>query len=609
MKKWLQARCFHLTTVLCGAFLIICLATNLFFWFAVERKTHEIIAEQARNDLFTTTAEVSENLENLFQEYYDSLNLLASDNRIGLYLKYYDKRLQSTRITIEAMISSYVEVATAINRNILDVLIVNDSCLLNKRKREDIAPEFDHTQTVWYQSMAQTGQFGVWSQKLWFYRNSPLVNVNALVLGVPVYSYEGLQVGAVFFFLDEEAIQQVPLSSKPSENDEVYYIVTDDHEVVTTFLGDPDNTGLPEEFQPEQCYTLQELKNISSEDLRIQNDLWLRNDIINSSLTVIGHASLSGIHQTFEKLRQCNAVLIISVAIYGSIGFILLFLILNHYLQSYLNGLFEMEVINQQPKPTIFREANDLAQHYHQIAVKLQEETEKNYAYALEHSRIRLETLLSQLNPHFLFNALQFLQSEIKYGDRDRANYAVLSLSRLFRFTLNTNHYLSTVEEEVEFTKTYLSLYQQCYEQELNVTFDIDEGINQLVVPKFLLQPIAENAIKHGFSGVPYQGTITVLGKRLGNHVRFIIEDNGHGVSSAELQMLQRSLNTFTAEQPQHKIGLVNIYQRLKLLYGHDFTMEIASAECRFFRITICIPTKINELQKKSYELGEERIK
>lgn len=607
MKEWLQTHRFHLTTVLCGCFLFICLTTNLFLGIVVERKTHKIIAEQACSDLVSTTAEVSQNIENLFLEYYDSLNLLASDNRIKLYLKYYNTSLQSTRLTIEATISSYVEVATAFNRNILDVFIVNDDCILNKKKREDIAPQFDYTDTIWYQSMAETGQFGVWSQKLWFYQNSPLVNVDALVLGVPVLSYGGVQVGAIFFFLDKSAIQEVPLSSKPLENDEAYYIISDNNKIVTTFLKKDSSDNFPEKFEIEQCYTLDELQNISAEDLRMQNEIWLYNNIINGSLTVIGHASLSRMHAAFDALRQRNITLIVTVAICGSIGFIILFFILNYYLKQYLNGLFELEVISQQPKPTFFHETNDLAQHYHQIAVKLREVTEKNYAYALEHSQIRLETLLSQLNPHFLFNAFQFLQSEIKYGDRERANHAVLLLSQMFRFTMNTNNYLSTVSEEVEFTKNYLSLYQQCYEQELSVIFDIDKEIYQLIVPKFLLQPIAENAIKHGFSGVPYQGRITVSGKQLGNHIRFIIEDNGHGISLKDLSILQHSLDISATEQVDHKIGLANIYQRLKLLYGKEFSLKIESKECRFFRIIICLPTKVSKIHEKNIQLERSK--
>ena len=86
----------------------------------------------------------------------------------------------------------------------------------------------------------------------------------------------------------------------------------------------------------------------------------------------------------------------------------------------------------------LFQEADDLAQKFHHLVKDLRTATERNYTYELEHSRMRLDTLIAQINPHFLFNTLQFLQSEIMYGDRKRANGMLLSLSRLFRFSLDT---------------------------------------------------------------------------------------------------------------------------------------------------------------------------
>ena len=601
-RKKLQ---FRLAAVLCVLFGVTCVAMNISISAFVSNQAHTILISQARQDLYDASREAIDNLTDLFAGYEQSLNLLASNNRITMFLKYYQTLPQRTRLTMESSITTYIDEATAIQPDILDVVVVSDDLFVNRLTRGDIRDDFDYKQTEWYQEMTRTHTPALWPLRLDFYKNSPLIGARAIALGVPVFSYEGSYVGAIFFFLDQSAVSKVPIRNKPLSEGEAYYVATEEGDVIVSFNEDESSDRLPR--LPEgDSYTLEGLSGLSERQLLEQDSLWVRSPMLHGDLQVAGCVSLEGIHELFDTLRARTLLMVAVITALGCLFFFLLFVYFNRKLRRYLNYLFEMEATQSEPKQLVFREANTLTAHFHQLVRDLGEVTQKNYAYELEHNRIRLETLISQINPHFLFNALQFLQSEIMYGDRRKADQALMSLSSLFRFTLNTKGYLSTVQEEIEFTRSYLSLCQQCYAGELELEFDIQDDILPIIVPKFLIQPITENAIKHGFDSVPHHARIRIAGQRVGDQVCFVVEDNGHGLGEKALEELRRTLILGAQRDNGARIGLSNIYQRLYLLFGEDFAMDISSSENEFFRIAIRIPADSNLQRRMGFHPGQE---
>lgn len=179
-------------------------------------------------------------------------------------------------------------------------------------------------------------------------------------------------------------------------------------------------------------------------------------------------------------------------------------------------------------------------------------------------AQVRLQTLQSQLQPHFLFNALNTISAVI-YEDPEIADAMIARLSDFLRHSLASSDAQEvTLKEELDFLNLYLAIMRPRFETRLNVSFDIQSNVSDAIVPKLILQPLVENSIKHGAdprSGVVY---IDVRAMRENGSVLLEVKDGGPGL--------------LAHQQSNNGVGLSNTIERLRHLYGagHDFRLEDA---------------------------------
>jgi two-component system LytT family sensor kinase len=197
---------------------------------------------------------------------------------------------------------------------------------------------------------------------------------------------------------------------------------------------------------------------------------------------------------------------------------------------------------------TYYREAQDRAVAAAKLETKLVE--------------TQLQTLQSQLHPHFLFNTLHAI-SALMHSNVDQADRMLSRLAALLRMTLdNVGQQEVTLKEELDFLERYLEIEQTRFRDRLTVKFDVQPEALDALVPWMLLQPLVENSIKHGISPKPGPGTIEVLAH--GEHNRLVLEvrDDGVGLSQDALTALQSG------------IGLSTTRARLHHLFGRDYQFE-----------------------------------
>lgn len=204
--------------------------------------------------------------------------------------------------------------------------------------------------------------------------------------------------------------------------------------------------------------------------------------------------------------------------------------------------------------------------------------------------------LQTQLNPHFLFNTLNLaILKEVRETKSDTVVSTILGLlSKLLRISLDTNNYIVTVDEELEYTKTYLEILLIRYSRNFDVEYDIDEKTKNLETVKLSLQPIIENAFEHGVSYVTnvQRGLIRISSKHCGSYFTISVYNNGAPCDPTILQNLCHQLETETFPDDNH-IGLVNVNARIKLLFGEQYGCTITSDNTG----TICtlkLPTKLH---------------
>ena len=190
----------------------------------------------------------------------------------------------------------------------------------------------------------------------------------------------------------------------------------------------------------------------------------------------------------------------------------------------------------------------------------------------------RLEALTSQINPHFLFNTLNSVSSLIR-TDPNKARLMVLNLSRVLRRLLRKHENFSSLREELSFIEDYLSIEVARFGDKLRFERDVDPDTLEILVPSMLLQPLVENSIKHGLSSKVEGGTICIRARRSGDRLHLSVTDDGVGIPEARLANLL-----------EHGIGVSNVNERLKVLFGETYRMWIDSQPGRGTQIEIEIP-------------------
>jgi len=193
--------------------------------------------------------------------------------------------------------------------------------------------------------------------------------------------------------------------------------------------------------------------------------------------------------------------------------------------------------------------------------------------------RARMDALTSQINPHFLFNTLNTVTALIRVAP-DTARGVVLKLSNILRRLLRKHETFVPLREELSFIDDYLDIEVARFgEDSLDIVKEIDERTLETFIPSMLLQPIVENSLKHGLAPKLEGGRICLRTSNHGGRLHIEIEDNGVGISEEKMPHVY-----------VEGIGLSNVRERLRVLYGTDFNLEIESHEGKGTVIRIDVP-------------------
>jgi two-component system LytT family sensor kinase len=196
--------------------------------------------------------------------------------------------------------------------------------------------------------------------------------------------------------------------------------------------------------------------------------------------------------------------------------------------------------------------------------------------------KARMDALTSQINPHFLFNTLNTVSSLIRF-DPDMARGVVLKLSNILRRLLRKHETFVALREELEFIDDYLDIEVIRFGRDkLQIFKEIDPETLDTFVPSMFLQPMVENSIKHGLAPRLEGGQIHIRTHHRDGRLSIEIDDNGMGISPDRL-----------AEVYGGGIGISNVLERLRLLYGDQFKMDIRSQEGQGTQIHIEIPVLV----------------
>ncbi len=250
-------------------------------------------------------------------------------------------------------------------------------------------------------------------------------------------------------------------------------------------------------------------------------------------------------------------------------------------------------------------EAAVLDAHFTQMAVELNQQIHKTYAMQLQKEKFRLEVLQTQINPHFLYNALSTIAWLSDNHPRKEIREAVEDLEVFYRQTLSKGKDLVSLLSELQAVRAYLDLQKKRYVNRINVYYQIDPLTENAQLPKVTLQPLVENCIRHGLVGERETISILISSRILEDTVLIEVQDDGAGMTSDTLEQL---VNGSAVSKNGNSIGFRNVNDRIQLYYGSNYGLQAKSTWGSGTTITISLPCRSAELSPSEAELLEIQV-
>ncbi|MBQ7840451.1 MAG: histidine kinase [Lachnospiraceae bacterium] len=221
-----------------------------------------------------------------------------------------------------------------------------------------------------------------------------------------------------------------------------------------------------------------------------------------------------------------------------------------------------------------------LDKEFDRMLCELNRLIERNYIQQLENKETQLRNLQLQINPHFLYNTLETISSMAAVNQSFVICDLCEKLGEIFRYSLGKDYgEFVTVEQELHHTQNYIFIQLIRFSDRFDVVYHLDKTLSQKRIPRFILQPIVENAILHGLVHMAERGTLEISTREEESCLVIGIEDNGEGMNLQKLESLREYMdNPQVSEENKGSVGVRNVNQRIKMSCGEQYGIQISSA-------------------------------
>lgn len=562
LRDWSRRFSVQLSLFFLGAGLtVILLLSGAVYWFASNllmsetiSKTHDLL-EMSGANIGTYIARVK-----------GESNVFSGSPSLRQYLSDDEESLRTGLL-------SQIDTLLQNDSSIKSIVVVSkDGRILSNEKNLDMSVSSDMMKEDWYiESIHNTMPVltGARMQSFSSDKDNWVISVSTEITGD-----SGDNLGVLLMDMEYSVIED-HLRSLDLGREGYVFLLNDKGEPVyhkdTSYFSDPDKLA-----------QLLEIQSAGDGYDKASNLLTCQTQIEKTGWTMVGVVSLDTLkmleRQLFEAVLLTGGLLFIAVLLIG----ILFTRRLSTPMADLERGMNEIEKLAEvRIRKNSFYEVELLAGNYnrmiHRIRVLMEEISDKEKT--LRHAE--LNALVSQINPHFLYNTLDTIVWMAEFNDSSRVIALTKSLAAFFRLSLSGGRELITVGDELEHVRQYLYIQKERYGDKLNYTIHAPEEVLDYTVPKIILQPIAENSIYHGIKPLDRPGQITITVQEEGEKLIFTVSDNGAGCRP----------DAAAADNPSRpgKVGLKNVDERLKLYYGPGYGVTIHSAPGAGCRVELTV--------------------
>ncbi|CAM4324094.1 sensor histidine kinase [Paenibacillus alkaliterrae] len=208
----------------------------------------------------------------------------------------------------------------------------------------------------------------------------------------------------------------------------------------------------------------------------------------------------------------------------------------------------------------------------------------------LKRNQAQLHALQSQINPHFLFNALATIRTRSMMKNEVETAKIIHNMAKIFRKSLQWGKDWVSIREEMDLVLCFLEIQKYRFADKLNYRIEVDDSAYSCIIPKMMLQPLVENASIHGIEPIKEEGLIDIRIEHKGGSLYFTVKDNGVGMNAEELGRMMRSMHE--SEEMGDNVGIKNIYYRLQMYFNGEADFEITSSPGEGTLVHIRVPER-----------------
>lgn len=239
-------------------------------------------------------------------------------------------------------------------------------------------------------------------------------------------------------------------------------------------------------------------------------------------------------------------------------------------------------------------EINELGLGFNEMLQRVRQLVDEVYKMQIHEREAQLKALQAQINPHFLYNTLETINSIAQVKKVDIISKIARAMSDMFRYSIRMEAASVPLAEEIRHIENYLKIMNIRFDNKIVVVVDIPEELRPCMILKLTLQPVVENALVHGLELKPDQGLLCIRARKCADELEMIVSDNGIGMTAAELNELNRALQApdmpQNAKQESGGIGMRNVHHRIRYYFGDQYGLAVSSKYGEGTEVRIRLP-------------------
>ncbi len=557
----------------------ILLIVSLLYYNRTTVQFHEKISDLSQKNVAQTA-----DLFSLLYKGYDSLSKSLSNNFELIRLINETSTEPAVAYINEQTITNILGAIFYSRDDLVGIHVITDKGKIYNYGNYMNVVDPEYMKEDWYHQLQASSGKMVW---LGVYEHSLIDQVEdspVFAFGRQIYDLnEHKPIGIVLYEMNPKPVLDALDNVKLGEHSQVYLMSQDGRFVSSAEDQEPDLTQLP---------SLQNSQNVVVE--QTANRLLVASKLSFSGWWVLSITPNRDLNVELVEMKRYLFIVFSILVLVSTLIASIVSRTISLPLKKVIREMKQVEIGNFRGMVNVssYQEINILVASFNRMVRRIEELIERVKLSSVSEKNAELHALQSQVNPHFLYNTLDMIYWMLDEEGNEQLGELVLSLSSMFRYSSHWEVDVEvTLREELEQIGHYLNIISIRLEGRLRIEINIDERWLEVRLPKMTVQPVIENAVKHGLESLDRQGILKVSILEETGVLNIIVQDNGKGMDAEKLNALVESLDRpTTKENGKMGIGLQNLHRRLQHMFGESYGLVIRSLPVEGTEVSIMLP-------------------